>query len=454
MSLSFGFQRSLFPGFLCVALLGGCDPVGPNYIAPTDVSSASFVNGGSSELREAASIAWWKELRDPQLNSLISRGLDQNLSISASLQRIEAAQALLRGTGVNSQTDGSLSGSKQRVDNGLTTRTIDSGTLNASYVFDLFGGFRRGTEEAQANVGAAQFSSEVVKLGFLAELVSAYIEARFFQNAAEINRQVLASQRETRRLVQVRLDAGEAAPLELEQANQIVEQTAATLPILNASFEASVFRIATLLAEPAGPILARMKRGARLPAPRRFGGVGIPADLLRNRPDVRFAERNYAAATARIGIAEAQLYPSLVLSGSVTASSPDTWRFGPAFTVPVFNRGLLTARRDAAIANAKETEITWREAVFVATEDVQVAITQGIGFRRQTEALRKVEGSAKRLLGLARTSYELGAAPITDVIDGEIAVSNARSALLESRRNAIQAWVQLQIATGKGWLAR
>ena len=440
----------------CAALVGlfclsGCTAVGPNYEQPVIANSPQFVGGGSAALVEAAQIAWWKALNDPLLDELVSKGIAQNLDIIASLQRIEQARAQLRQRGVNSQLSGGISAQSIRSDSGLTTQQKNSVSADASFVFDLFGGVRRGVEQSQAALGQAQFDAATVRLGYLAELVSAFVQVRYFQNASEISRQTLASQKETVSLVQFRVEEGDATQLELQQALQLVDRTNADLPLLRANFEGNVFRMAALLAEPAGPLLKVLQQGAALPSPRGLGKTGIPADLVRNRPDIRSAERAIAAATAGIGIAEAQLYPSLAINGSIAASTQNTWKFGPSISLPVLNRGVLTAKRDEAFFQAQQAETAWRNTVTLATEDVQTSLSLTRGLNTQISALRRVNMSARRLVSLTRDSYQGGGSPITEVLDAEQALSSARLSLLGARRDFALSWVELQISTGKGW---
>lgn len=447
----FLLKRSALMGAL---ILAGCTAVGPDYEAPVADVSTRFVGGGSTALIDAAQVAWWKNLREPLLNELVATGLAQNLDIAASLERIEQARSQLNQRGGNSQVSGGIGAQSIRSDNGFGTQQTNSATADARYVFDLFGGVRRGVEQGEAVLDQAEFNAATVRLGFLAELVSAYVQARFFQNAAELTRQTLASQRRTVQLVQFRIEAGDATQLELQQARQLVDRTQADLPLLQANFEANVFRIATLLAQPAGPLKKRMQRGAGLPSPRSLGKAGVPADLVRNRPDIRAAERGLAASTAGIGIAEAQLYPSLVLNGSIAVSSQTTWNFGPAISFPVLNQGLLQAQRNEAISLAKQAEIEWRNTVLNATEDVQSSLSLTRGLASQIGALRRVTESSQRLVSLTRSSYEGGASPITDVLDAEQALSNSRLSLLGARRDYALSWIELQVAAGKGWLSQ
>lgn len=449
MTLSLRRYLATF-SFLVVA---GCSAVGPDYAAPKAEASAQFVGGGSSALVDAAQVAWWKSLKEPLLNELIAKGLAQNLDIAASLERIEAARAQLGQTGENAQVTGGIGVQSTRRDAGVGRVRTNAVSGDANFVFDLFGGFRRGVEQAEAGLEQAQFNASTVRLGYLAELTSSYVNARYFQNAAEISRRTVASQNRTLELVRIRLDAGDASQLEVQQARQVLDRSKADLPILRANFEANVFRMATLLAQPAGPLLVQMQRGARLPSPNRIGKTGVPADLVRNRPDIRAAERALAAATAGIGVAEAQLYPSLNLRGDIAISSQGTWSFGPAIALPVLNRGVLAARRNAAISQAKQAEIEWRSAVLSATEDVQTSLSLLQGLNGQVAAFRRVTDASTNLVELSRASYENGASPITDVLDAETALSSSRFSLLGARRDLVLAWVELQVATGKGWLA-
>ncbi len=432
--------------------VSGCALLGPDYVAPTAEIPTRFVNGGSFALVNAAQTPWWQSLEDEKLNALIQRGLAQNLSIEASYERIRAAQAALGRTGLNAQTTGNASGQVRRQETEAAGATTNkSVSLNANYVFDLFGGFRRGREQAVANFEAAQFDTGTVRLAYLADIVNAYVQARFFQSATRITVRTVESRRRTLSLVNTRRKAGEATELEVQQARAQLSSAKAALPSLRANFEANIFQIATLLAEPAGPILAMMNEGGGQPLPHSFGGVGIPADLVRNRPDVRFAERNFAAATAAVGVAEAQLYPSLTLTGAVTEGTLDSWNFGPTLSLPLLNRGFLKANRNIAISEARQAQIGWRSAVLLAIEDVQTSLSSASNFRLQLKALKEASNASGRVLRLSRESYTSGAITLIDVLDAERSNASNELALAEACRDYAISWSQLQVAAGKGW---
>lgn len=433
-------------------LIVSCAAVGPDYVRPQQSLSAQYVNGGSAALTNAAVQRWWTGLGDPLLTELAERGLAQNLDIRTARARIDQAEAALGRTGGRSQFDGGLTAEVGREGDGNgTSDDRRSISADARYVLDLFGGIRRGREAARANLAAAGYDAGTVRLAYLADLADAYVDARYFQNAAWITRKAIQSRRETLAIVVRQLDGGGATALDEAQARALLRSAEAALPMLQANFEASVFRIATLLAEPAGPIMARMTQGAGQPAPSRGIATGTPADLLRNRPDIRAAERDLAAATAAIGVAEADLYPSLRLSGFVSEGDDEDWSFGPSLHLPVLNQGVLAARRNEAVARAAEAELVWRQEVLTAVEDVQTAESALRYWRSQVGAQRAAADAAEEVRILTRKTYEAGGTVLTDVLDAERRALDNRLMLMAGLRDLSKSWIQLQVATGRGW---
>lgn len=433
-------------------VLASCAAVGPDYVRPQMLLPAQFVHSGSAALTDASAERWWRGLGDPLLDELAARGLAQNLDIRTAQARIRQAEAALRRTGAPSQVRGDLTaqGGREGDRNG-NADDVNSGAADAAFVLDLAGGARRGREGAAANLAAAGFDAGTTRLAYLADLADAYVDARYFQNAAWITRKAIESRRAALDLVTRQFGAGSATALDQEQARALLRSAEAELPTLQSGFEASVFRVATLLAEPAAPILDRMTRGAGQPAPKRGAATGTPADLLRNRPDVRAAEQDLAAATAAIGVAEAELYPSLTLSGSIGAGDDDDWSFGPTLRLPVLNRGVLTARRDEAVARASEAELAWRSAVLGAVEEVQAADSATRYWRRQVAAQRAAAEANDEVRDLTRKAYEGGETVLTDVLDAERRSLDNQLALSAGMRDLAKSWIQLQISTGRGW---
>ncbi len=438
---------------LLVPLIG-CTIAGSDYEEPQVTVPTRFFDGSSTELNEAARIAWWRALGDPVLDEIIAVGLGKNLDIRIALERINAAAAGTRRTGINAQIDGEISGDlrRSRATNGAITED-DAGSVNAAFVFDLFGGIRRGREESLARLDAARLDVGTVRLAYLADVVGSYVMARYYQNAAWITRQSIASWRETLNLVQRRFGVQEATSLEDAQARSLLATAQASLPGLEANYQANVFRIATLINQPASAVMSRMNRGGAQPRPRGALEVGIPADLLRNRPDVRTAERNFAAAIASIGVAEAQLYPSIELLGNVTAGNGRSWAFGPSITIPLLNLPVRIANRDIARSRAREAELVYRQEVLRAIEETQSALAFTRFQRRQAGSYGAATSAAREVVDLSRASYESGGATLIEILDAERTLLSNRLELARATRDWASSWVQLQVSVGKGWLA-
>ena len=216
--------------------------------------------------------------------------------------------------------------------------------------------------------------------------------------------------------------------------------------------------MATLLGVPAGTITPSLMKGSGQPMPRYAAKTGIPADLIRNRPDIRRAERTLAAATAQIGVAESQLYPALTLDGTIGASrvisattgNLTSWSFGPTLVLPIFNGGALRAQVDIADSQAKQQYIAWKQTVLNAVEEVESAQAALIRDYQTVAALRRLVASNEEALSLARESYKGGASTILDVLDAERNVANSRLTLASSIRTLATDYVELNAAIGGG----
>jgi len=441
------------PYYLVLGLLvAGC-AVGTDYQRPEVAMETRFVGGNAEQIGAVATQQWWLNYKDSNLTSLVTRGLAQNLDVIAAGERIRQAQAELRTTGVNAAADGSLTGSVTTSGGDGTngTSTVESGTLGASLVIDLFGGIRREREAAVASLTAARAEEETVRLAWLAELIAAYSDARYYQEAMALTRTAIATREETVSITQSQFNAGAATEYEVAEARALLSTARADLPQFAALFDANVYAIATLLNEPAGPIKAQMQKGApQLSSP---GGArtGVPADLLRNRPDVRSAEADLAAAVANVGVAEAALYPALSLSGTVgRTDATDAWSFGPQLSLPVFNQGLLKASRDAQLSVARQAEIAWRASINEAVEDVQVAQSNLSRARQRAQLLRTAASDYSRALSLAQENYRNGAITLLNLLETDRNTNAARISAASATNEAAQAWATLKIATGAG----
>jgi multidrug efflux system outer membrane protein len=434
-------------------LVSACSVTGPGYVEPTIEVPARFMGGPSSALPEAAQSAWWTAFSDPLLNSLVSTGLEQNLDIAAAMARMDAARAAARGAGLPEQFGGGIlaTATRSRDDDGVIEN--DSGArLSGAFAFDIFGGARSSGDRAAARASGAQFDVGTVRLAYLADVVGAYIEARFFQTAAAITRQSIATRRQTLEIIEGRSEVGEATQLELAQARSILASAEAGLPSLEAGFMGSAIQIASLIGRPANEVVQQLQRGAAQPRPRGNLSAGIPADLIRNRPDVRSAERALAASVAEVGISEAQLYPSLSILGTIRASTDPTWAFGPVLDIPLFDMPVRIANRDAAVASAREAELAYRATVRDAVQEAETAFMLTQYRRREVTGFERASAATDDASNLSRESFDAGEAILLDVLDAERRSLESRLQLARSTRDLAADWSRLQVSVGKGWL--
>lgn len=446
-------------------LLAGCVS-GPDHVPPEMPLPAKFKEGGTKSDGDVAMATWWTAYRDTRLNGLVGQGLNENLSIQQSLERINAAASNVTVAGAGSLpslvvgADHTVSGSmgERRTDIGATNTT--SGTASVSWLLDLFGQYRRSKESAQASLDAAYSTADVAKLTYIQDLVNSYIDLRYYQERIALSRANLKSRQETYELTKFQLDAGAASRLDVVQAEGLVQSTQAEIPGLETNARVSAHHIATLLGKPAGSMVDELLRGSTQPIFR--GGIkaGVPADLIRNRPDIRVAERNLATATADIGVAISQLYPTITLSGSISPSyvrpvgangGLTTWSFGPTLTLPIFDGGRLRANVDIAKSTAKTQYLAWKQTVLEAVEEVENALSAVRRDAQTVESLRAQVKTTQETLDLSTASYKDGASSLLDVLDAQRQVSLAQASLAAAVQQMAKDYVSLNIAIGGGY---
>jgi multidrug efflux system outer membrane protein len=285
--------------------------------------------------------------------------------------------------------------------------------LDASWEFDLFGGKRRDAEAAVYGEQAVEEDLRSALLTLVGDVGADYAEARGYQARIALARRTLASQLRTADLTRVKFDAGAASAADTAKADAQAATTAADIPSYEARYVESVHRLAVLTGRAPGTLYDRMQTPRAIPAPRRALPVGVPADLLTRRPDVRAAERRVAQATAKIGSAEAALYPDVSLTGSLStaASRPGdllrassvSWSWGPSVSIPIFDGGKLVAERDATQAQRDEYLIAWRSSVLTAMEDVENALVSLAQERLRAKQLGSAVDNDRKAADLTRT---------------------------------------------------
>ena len=443
---------------ITVSLLAGCSTMAA-YQSPAMPMPAKYAATGAAKSVDNSQTQWWLAFRDKRLNELIARGLDQNLGIAAAVERINEANAgmISAGAAVLPAASGSVAGAERAQGNAAATSSITYAG-NASWMLDFFGQYGNARKAAQANLDSAYFTVDSARLAFLSELTNAYIDLRYYQESLELTRSSVATRRETLQLTQTLRESGAGSQLDVLQAQSSFDAASLQIPSLELGFIRGVNRLATLTAQESASLQADLQKGAPQPWPRLKINTGVPADLIRQRPDIQAAERALLAATANAGIAEAQMFPSLMLSGNISltqlaASSTTGWSFGPTLNLPFLDGGRSRANHQAALSRVEQAYIAWQMEVRGAIEETENALAAVRRDGRGIEGATKVKDSATRQLELARISYEAGQGQLLDVLNAERALFDARAQLASATQQYAKNFVILNIAVGGGLAA-
>jgi NodT family efflux transporter outer membrane factor (OMF) lipoprotein len=460
---------------LAGVVLSSC-AVGPNYRKPDlnspehwnrlgDADSSTSYTDKAEDLRQ-----WWLRLDEPLLSELIDEALKANLDLRKAQARLREARARRAMAASAYYPSLSASGSASRRQStkstgvsslGGTVSNQFSASFDARWEVDVFGGVRRSVEAADAEQALAEASLNDTQVSLVAEVARNYFEVRSFQIRLGIARSNLESQTETLQLTEFRSLAGLVSVQDVEQSRSIREQTLAQLPSLENSLAASMHSLDILLGQFPGSLHARLTSGGPLPKTPSQIAVGIPADTLRQRPDIRIAERRLAAETARVGVATAALYPSLSLSGSVGIEALTQASMGNGFgffysllggvTAPIFQGGRLRAQLEAQDAIREQALLSYEQAVLIALREVEDVLVALVRNRERAEALERAVEAAKNAALLARQRYSAGVIDFQSVVDTERSVLSLEDGLASTRAEGIFALIRLYKALGGGW---
>ncbi len=459
--------RTAAPALLLI--LAGCVS-GPDHKPPEMPLPAKFSEGGTKMNGDIAGSQWWTAFGDSKLNAFAAQGLAQNLTIQQTLERINQAEAAVVSAGAGGLPGLTLSGdnttSGQRGTQALRSQAGSRNTTGASasisWLLDLWGQYRRSTESANASLDAAYSSVDAARLTYLQDLASSYVSARYYQTLISIAQENLKSRRDTLSLTKFQLEAGAASRLDVVQAEGLVNQTLALVPGYEISYRQQVHHIATLLNVSSATIIAQMQGGGKQPVFRGSVRTGVPADLIRNRPDIRVAERTLAASTAEIGVAEAKLFPSITLSGSIspsyihnsgsTSGNLTSWSFGPTLNLPIFDGGALRAGVKSAESASRQNYISWQQTVRTAIEQVENYLS-AVARDAQTVAAQHAQvKSYQEALQLSTASYKDGASSLLDVLDAQRNVTAAQQSLAQAIQQSALDYINLNVAIGAGYV--
>jgi multidrug efflux system outer membrane protein len=451
------------PATVCLALvLAGCT-VGPDYVKPKEPVPAHWQGAAPPGARDAAVLEeWWKQFNDQVLDGLIRDALAANTDLATARAQLREARARRDRARAELGPSVNVSGSASRSDSGILppSESYEAG-FDASWEPDIFGGVRRGLEAAQADLQASGETLRDVRITLVAEVARNYVELRTGERRLAIADDNLAAVQDLYDLTRWRRQAGLVSELDEAQALSLLEQARAALPNLRTAVVEARYRLAILLGLPPGDLDARLKETGHIPLADDKVATGIPADTLRQRPDVRAAERRLAAQTARVGEAEAARYPSFRLSGSLglQALAVSDLFTGNAvnnsllagITAPIFDSGRIRSNIKVQDARLEQARVAYKAAVLTALGDVENALVELDNTRQRREQLSRAAAAARQTLDIARQRYTAGLADFQAVLDSQRTVLNLEDQLVSSTGEFSTALIRLYKALGGGW---
>ncbi len=477
-------------------MLAGCAAVGPDYVPPEQpipdafrtasldennkaVLTASEINAKTdktnriddslesvTQVTPGMLVDWWKTLEDPVLTQLIELAIIENLDLKLAQSRLreERAQRWIAKSvffpTVDARADYAREKTSREIDDGRSTNFYASG-FDASWEIDVFGGIRRSVESATATVQARQEALNDTLITLVAEVALNYIQIRTFQARLQAAEKNLKMQQDSVQIVQDRFDAGLATGLSLEQAKYNLESTKSEIPVLQSGIEQGKNGLAVLLGNFPGFLEESLKHYTRIPVKTIEVTIGIPAEVLRRRPDIRQAERQLAAQTARIGVATADLYPRFFLLGSIgleTLSASNfftgpaaAYHIGPQINWKIFNAGRVRQRIRVEGERMNQALIQYERAILNAVNDVENTLIDFANEQVRRQALQQSMESAESAVNLSRELYTAGLTDFIGVLDAERALFSFQDRLALSEGQVVSNLIRLYKSLGGGW---
>lgn len=450
-----------------VGSLAACVSVGPDYETPSLDAPPSWtrqLEGGlqNADLAPMALSKWWNNLEDAALSGLIEEAVGANLDLrkaESQLRQARAERSRSRSLFFPNLGFSSSSAEQGRIDGGGPDSSSELYTngFDASWEIDVFGGLRRANEAATAEQQAAVEGRRDVLISVLAEVALNYVELRTLQTQLAIAQRNLRIQEQARDVVVAQVEQGLATDLERQQALANAAKTRSTIPTLSQTINEAKNRLCLLVGKPPGALNATLDAHAPVAAPTLEVVLGVPADVMRRRPDVRVSERRLAAETARLGVAKAELYPKFILNGSIGIESTSLaglggiYSFGPQIQWPIFSAGRI--RREIEIQGEVQEQalIAYEATLLGALEDVENSIVAFGEERLRLEALRESADAARNAASTATARYEAGMSPFLEVLDAQRTQLAAEDAVASSEGTLLSNLIRLYKALGGGW---
>ncbi len=469
-------QRIRMCVFVGVGLLAGCS-VGPDYEMPEVNPPEQWQSAAADSFpQEEALNTWWEALDDTVLVTLLRRSEAANHNLAVALARIDEARALrgidkgdfwprlgLGGSYTRSElSDYGPQGDLLPEGESFEPSDLWQVGLGMAWELDVFGRIRRKVEASSAELLATVEDYRDVLVTLQAEVASNYIDVRALQLRIQFARSNVEAQLETVDLTRSRFDAGLVSALDVTQARSNLANTQARIPRLEIGLAAAMNRLAVLLGEQPGALRAELSEAAPIPLPPESLTIGVPGDMLRRRPDVRRAERQLAAQTARIGVATANLYPTFSISGFVGPEAvrlddlgqpgSGTWNIIPGFVWDFFTGGKLRNQIRAEEARTDQALHVFEQSVLVALEEVENAMVGYERERARRHRLAEAVDASESSVELVRTQYLSGLTDFQRFLDSQRALFDEQDQLAESTGQVVKNLIALNKSLGGGWV--
>ena len=453
---------------LASALALAACATGPDYVRPatTTATAGPFVAANSPAIQPLAPVPdnWWRLYNDPVLDGLIADALAHNTDVRAAVARLARARASLRETKVDRLPQGGVSASatRGRDEGSSDASTSYSAGLEVAYEVDLFGRVARGVEAARGDVGAAEADADAVRVAIVSDTARAYADASSAAERLAVAEHIVELLDQSLRLTEKQVEIGQTTRLDTARIAALRNQRQAEIPAIAAERDGALFRLATLtgrapseLPAAAGARTSSLKLDHPIP-------VGDGAQLLARRPDVRAAERRLAAATARIGVATAELYPQVTLGGSLGSSAgsignlfsnPVGFLLGPLISWSFSDHARARARVAGAEAGSQEALAQFDGTVLRSLEETETALSAYANALRRREALQAARNEAEVAAKIVRAQQREGQVDSLALLDAERTFAESEAQLAEINGQVASAQINLFRALGGGWSA-
>jgi len=467
---------------LLVLAVAGCT-VGPDFQKPQPSMPEQWGELPQTGVApgEEPIVRWWSVFRDPVLDSLIEEAVRSNLDLRLARTRIREARAQrgivaadlypavdvtgsydrLRRSENVSGAQGTSTGDLESASGSGDARDLFLAGFDAGWEIDIFGGLRRSVEAADASVAAAEENHRDVLVTLLAEVARNYLEVRGNQKRISIARANMEIQRKTLELTRGRFEAGLGSKLEIAQAEAQLTTTESQIPALETSMKQAIHRLGVLLGQQPTSLAPRLLEEADIPPAPPEVPVGLPSDLLRRRPDVRQAEWELAAATARIGVATADLFPKFSLTGLAGLSSADAgdffdggsrfWSVGPVIRWPIFDAGRIRANIQVQNARQEQALVAYENTVLRSLEEVENALVAYSKEHAVRSSLIRAVDANSTAMEISTELFSKGLVDFLNVLQAQGALSLSQDLLVRSDQRISTSLVSLFKALGGGW---